>query len=63
MNSASDSRRLTGALQFLSELHAFAAECAATGIWDDELTARRRQREDARTGADIRQGEKQVKAL
>jgi hypothetical protein len=62
MSSASDSRRITGALQFLSELHAFAAECAASGIWDDELTARRRQREDART-ADIRQGDKQVKAL
>jgi hypothetical protein len=63
MSSPSESRRLTGALQFLSELHAFAAECAATGVWDDELTARRRQREDARTGAEIRQGEKQVKAL
>ncbi len=63
MSSSSDSRRITGALQFMSELHAFAAECAATGVWDDELTVRRRQRDDARAGAEFRQGEKQVKAL
>ena len=63
MSSSSDSARVTGALQFLAELHAFAVECAATGVWDDELTARRRQREGARAGADIRQGDVQVKAL
>jgi hypothetical protein len=63
MNSSSDSRRITGALQFLGELHAFAVECAATGVWDDELTARRRQRDDARGAIENRQGEKQVKAL
>ena len=63
MKFATDPNRVTGALQFVSELHAFAVECAATGVWDDELTARRRQREDARTGAEIRQGVKRVKAL
>ena len=63
MKFASDPSRVAGALQFLSDLHAFAVDCAATGVWDDELTARRRQRDDARGGAEVQPGEKQVKAL
>ena len=46
----------------LAELSAVAAECAAAGVWDDELTARRRQRGDARVG-DLRSDDLQVKAL
>jgi hypothetical protein len=41
-------RRVTGALHFLAELDAFARECVAAGIWDDELTQRRRQRDETR---------------
>jgi hypothetical protein len=47
MNASSDPRRLVGALRFVAELSAVAAECARTGAWSDELTARRRLREDA----------------
>ncbi len=46
----------------LAELSSVAAECAAAGVWDDELTARRRQRDDARSG-DTRTDDVQVKAL
>ena len=46
----------------LAELSSVAAECAAAGVWDDELTARRRQRDDARAG-DLRSEGLQVKAL
>jgi hypothetical protein len=46
----------------LAELSSVAAECAAAGVWDDELTARRRQRVDARSG-DFRSEDLQVKAL
>jgi hypothetical protein len=46
----------------LAELSSVAAECAAAGVWDDELTARRRQRIDAR-GAEFRSEDLQVKAL
>jgi hypothetical protein len=60
MKATSESRRVAGALRFLAELGSVAAECAATGVWDDELSARRRQRGDAR--AEIRE-ELQVKAL
>jgi hypothetical protein len=63
MDSLPDPKRVVGAIRFLAELSAVAAECAnATGLWDDELTARRRQRTDARTAGDIRE-ELQVKAL
>ena len=48
MNPTSESRRVTSALHFLAELSEVAEECAATTVWDDELTARRRLREDAR---------------
>jgi hypothetical protein len=61
MNATSDNRRVAGALRFLAELSAVAEECAAAGVWDDELTARRRQRVDTR-GVEIRE-EHQVKAL
>ena len=46
----------------LAELSSVAAECAAAGVWGDELTARRRQREDARAG-EFRNEDFQVKAL
>lgn len=46
----------------LAELSAVAAECAATGVWADELSARRRQRGDARAG-ELRGDDLQVKAL
>ena len=61
MEATSDSRRIAGALRFLAELNSVAAECAAAGVWDDELTARRRQREDVR-GIEISE-ELGVKAL
>jgi hypothetical protein len=60
MEATSNGRRVAGALRFLAELSSVAADCAATGVWDDELSARRRQRGDAR--AEIRE-ELQVKAL
>ena len=62
MNVTPDSRRVAGALRMLAELSAVAAECAAAGVWDDELTARRRQRGDARV-SELRSEELQVKAL
>ena len=62
MNVTLESRRVTGALRMLAELSAVAAECAAAGVWADELTARRRQRGDARVG-DLRNDDYQVKAL
>jgi len=46
----------------LAELSSVAAECAATGVWDDELTARRRQRVDAR-GGEFRSDDLQVNVL
>jgi hypothetical protein len=61
MNVTPESRRVTGALRMLAELSAVAAECAAAGVWDDELTARRRQRTDARI--ELRGDDLQVKAL
>ena len=61
MNATSDSRRVVGALRFLAELTAVAQECVAAGVWDDELTARRRQRVDAR--GVILHEELEVKAL
>jgi hypothetical protein len=62
MNASSDSRRVVGALRFLAELSAVAAECAEAGVWDDELTARRRQRETVLGIGEIAE-ELQVKAL
>ena len=62
MNATPDSRRVAGALRMLAELSSVAAECAAAGVWDDELTARRRLREDARSG-ELRTDDLQVKAL
>jgi hypothetical protein len=62
MNAMPDPRRVAGALRMLAELSSVAAECAAAGVWDDELTARRRQRDDARAG-EFRTEDLQVKAL
>ncbi len=62
MKPTSESRRVAGALRMLAELSSVAAESAAAGVWDDELTARRRLREDARAG-DFRSEDLQVKAL
>jgi hypothetical protein len=62
MNATPESRRVSGALRMLAELSSVAAECAAAGVWDDELTARRRLREDARAG-EFRSEDLQVKAL
>ena len=61
MNSYSDPKRVVGALRFLAELSDAASECA--GVWDDELTARRRQRVDARSLGENFTEELQVKAL
>ena len=61
MNSQSDPKRVVGALRFLAELSEAAAECA--GVWDDELTARRRQRIGSRAAGDVHIEELQVKAL
>ena len=64
MDSTPNLKRVASAHRFLAELSAVAAECAAaTGLWDDELTARRRQRIDARAIGDIHAEELQVKAL
>jgi hypothetical protein len=46
MNPASDPRRLAGALRFVAELSSVAAECARGDGWNDELTARRKLREE-----------------
>lgn len=63
MNASSDSRRVAGALRFLAELSAIAAECAEAGVWDDELTVRRRQRESVLGLSETQAQELQVKAL
>ena len=63
MHASSDSRRVVGALRFLAELSAVAAECAEAGVWDDELTARRRQRESVLGLSEAQAQELQVKAL
>ena len=55
-------RRIAGTLRFIAELQSVAAECAAAGTWGDELTSRRRQRDDLRI-PEIRIEERQVKAL
>jgi hypothetical protein len=62
MDSTTESRRVVGAMRFLAELSSVAAECAATGVWDDDLTARRRQRDDTR-GIDPHAAEFGGKAL
>ncbi len=46
MNASSDPQRFAGALRFVAELSSVAAECARSGAWTDELTVRRRLRED-----------------
>jgi hypothetical protein len=61
MESPPPLHRVSGALAFVAELHEFALECAATGVWDDDLAARRRQREEMR-GSEYRE-QPDVKAL
>jgi hypothetical protein len=46
MNAASDPRRLAGALRFVAELSSVAAESVRDGAWRDELTTRRKLREE-----------------
>jgi hypothetical protein len=55
-------RRVSGALEFIAELQVFALECAAAAVWDDELAARRRQRDDGR-GSENRLEQVEVKTL
>lgn len=47
MDAALDPRRISGALRFVAELSAVAAECARADEGTDELTARRRLRDEA----------------
>ena len=54
-------RRIPGALAFMAELHEFAVACAALDL-DDELTLRRRQRDEPRLTASAAE-EPLVKAL
>lgn len=65
MSSPVNPRLVAAALDFLSDLQTFATDCAATGLWDDELTVRRRQREEIRSsdGPSPVAEETQVKAL
>lgn len=63
MDFAPPPRQIAGSLRFLAELRAVADECAATGVWDDELTARRRQRDDGRITTESGRAELEVKAL
>ncbi|BDE06146.1 hypothetical protein WPS_14220 [Vulcanimicrobium alpinum] len=63
MDFAPPPRQIAGSLRFLAELREIAAECAAAGVWDDELTARRRQRDDVRGAGEGSRQELQVKAL
>jgi hypothetical protein len=46
MNAASDPRRLAGALRFVAELSSVAAESVRAGAWRDDLTTRRKLREE-----------------
>jgi len=62
MDAPPSQRRVVGALRFLAELQSVAAECAAAGVWDDEFTARRRQRDETRL-PEIHSEERSVKAL
>jgi len=63
MNATFDRQRIAGAFRFLAELSAVAEECAASGVWSDELTTRRRQRALSRGPARVRSGEHREKAL
>ena len=63
MDSPQHTRRISGALRFVRDLHAFADECAALGVWDDDLTARRRRRDDVRVDDARTSKELQVKVL
>jgi hypothetical protein len=62
MDERPPGRRIAGTLRFLAELQSVAAECAAAGAWNDELSSRRRQRDEVRF-PEIRGEERQVEAL
>jgi hypothetical protein len=47
MDAVPDPRRIAGALRFVVELSAVAAECARADAANDELTVRRRLRDEA----------------
>jgi hypothetical protein len=49
MNESPDPRRLAGALRFVAELSAVAAESAHSGAWNDDLAVRRRRRDEITT--------------
>jgi hypothetical protein len=63
MSSPFEARRLGGTLRFLAELESVAAEFVASGVLDDELTSRRRQRGDSYGFEEAVTEELQVKAL
>jgi hypothetical protein len=63
MDSPIASRRVVGALEFLAELQLFADECIATGVWDDDLTARRRRQHEGAQVIEPRQEATRMKAL
>ncbi|HEX3550944.1 MAG TPA: hypothetical protein VHT53_11240 [Candidatus Elarobacter sp.] len=61
MDGSSDGRRLAGVLRFLADLSDVAAECAASAVKNDELTARRRLRAVPR-GVDAATPKREAKA-
>ncbi len=63
MNGIPRASSIGDALRFLTELSAVARECAASGAWTDELSLRRRQRDDVRPALEPRTAERQRKAL
>ncbi len=63
MNGLSKASSIGDALRFLAELSAAARECAASGAWTDELSLRRRHRDDVRPAFELRAAERQRKAL
>ena len=62
MRLPTESPRVRGALTIVAELEALALECAHSGAWHDELSVRRRRRDEAPPAAPL-PAEVQVKAL
>jgi hypothetical protein len=62
MNAMQDAQSVMGALRFVADLSAAAAECRVARTRDDELTARRLRRE-ADGPDDLPRDERGVKAL
>jgi hypothetical protein len=63
MDSPIASRSVAGALEFLADLQVFADECVATGLWDDDLTARRRRQHEGAQVIQPHQEATRMKAL